>query len=148
MTDAPVLPSHAYVPGHTARHTEGAFDPIRASVREGMSSKELARTEAFRAGLAFRASGHFWEAHEVLEPVWMACPPNSEPRAFVQAIIQLANAQLKLRMGKPRAATRLCQIALAHLDEVRGEVVLGCDVAALRVEVLALSTSSELQYNA
>jgi len=111
------LPPFAYVPGRTPRHAEGRWDDVRATAWVGMSADELAASPAFRAGLAFFENGYFWEAHEVWEAVWMACAPNSAEHRFVQALIQLANAELKLAMEKPRAALRLCAIAGAHLDE-------------------------------
>lgn len=51
--------------------------------------------------------GFFWETHELLEPVWMACPPNSPQKLLVQAVIQQANARLKELMGRQKAALRL-----------------------------------------
>lgn len=111
------LPPYAYVPGRTPRHAEGRWDDVRATVEPGMDADELAASPAFTAGMAFFESGYFWEAHEVWEAVWMACPPNSAEHRFVQALIQLANAELKLAMEKLRAALRLCAIAEAHLAE-------------------------------
>jgi len=111
------LPPYAYVPGRTPRHDEGRWDEVRATVEPGMDADELAASPAFTAGMAFFENGYFWEAHEVWEAVWMACPPNSAEHRFVQALIQLANAELKLAMERPRAALRLCAIAEAHLEE-------------------------------
>ncbi|MGB7241758.1 MAG: DUF309 domain-containing protein [Sulfitobacter sp.] len=139
MSDQPIrLPDHAYVPGITTRHPEGAFDDSRATVSQGMSEDALAQSAAFQAGLLYRAAGYFWEAHEVLEPVWMACPQPSDARALVQGIIQLANAQLKLVMQRPKAVVRLCDIADAHLAAIGGATVLGCDVSQLRDEIAAV----------
>jgi len=51
----------------------------------------------------------------------------------VQAIIQLANARLKLRMDRPGAARRLCGMVRAHLDRVpEGAAPLGLDPSAWR----------------
>lgn len=113
------LPPHAHVPGQTPRHAPGTFDALHHSVRPGMSAAALAQTAAFRAGFRYLEAGYFWEAHEAWEPVWQTLPPNSSERQFVQAIIQLANAELKLRMRRPRAARRLCAIAARHLNEAR-----------------------------
>jgi hypothetical protein len=142
MSAAIPLPGHAYVPGQTPRHADGAFDALRGSVRKGMAPEALAGTEAFRAGLAFLDAGYFWEAHEVLEPVWMACPPASAERHLVQGLIQLANAGLKARMGRPGAVARLCALARGHVDEAAlgGHVrVMGQDLAGLlaRIDVLS-----------
>lgn len=128
-------PDHAYVPGQTLRHREGLWDHVRATARPGMDADTLAASDAFLTGLAFHKAGFYWEAHEVWEAVWMACAPNSAEHRFVQALIQLANAELKLKMGKPRAAVRLCGIAENHLgDATRAgrDCVLGVEVQWLR----------------
>jgi hypothetical protein len=65
----------------------------------------------------------------------MACPPNSRERALCRALIQLANARLKARMGQPRAAARLRTQAGAILAELGEAPVLGLEVAALRAQV-------------
>ena len=102
------LPDHAYVPGQTPRHAEGRFAPICATARQHMSPAQLAQSEAFCTGLYYFRSGYFWEAHELFEPVWMALEEGSDDRRFLQALIQLANAQLKIKMQRPKAAKRLC----------------------------------------
>ena len=104
-------PAHAHVPGRNARHAEDAFDAFRATVPPGADAEGLARCEAFRSGLRFLDAGYFWEAHEVLEPVWMALPEGGAERRLVQSLIQLANGRLKLRMGRPKAALRLAALA-------------------------------------
>ena len=54
-------PGQAYVPGRTARHPEGLFDPLRATARPGMTPVELAQSDAFRHGLFYVEQGFFWE---------------------------------------------------------------------------------------
>lgn len=118
MVDASLsfrMPPSAYVPGQTERHPEGCFDDIRASVFPGATAEDLARSQAYRAGLAYLHEGYFWECHELLEAVWMALPEQSPDRAGIQALIQLANARLKLRMNRPKAALRLCEMVDGHL---------------------------------
>ena len=66
-----------------------------------------------QSGLALYRAGYFWEAHEAWEPVWLATPPAARERAFLQGAIQLANARLKLAMGRPRAAARIAPLAEA-----------------------------------
>jgi uncharacterized protein len=109
---------HAYVPGQSPRHAEGMFDRFK-DARPGDALAELASSQAWAAGRAFLAEGYFWEAHEVLEALWLACPPNGAERLSVQAAIQLANAGLKARMGRPKAALRLLALARARADEAR-----------------------------
>lgn len=132
------LPPYAYVPGRTERHPEGHWDGVRATVTPGMDAHALATSDAFTAGMAFFEAGFYWEAHELWEAVWMACPPNSAEYRLVQALIQLANAELKLVMDQPRAAARLCGIAEDHLSEaVRAgqSLVLGVDLDGLQDKI-------------
>lgn len=115
LPDGVLMPPHAYVPGKTARHREDWFDVIKASVTPDVATCDLHHTTAFAVGMVYFDSGYFWECHEVLEPVWMATPERSAERDMVQAVIQLANARLKLRMDRPNAASRLCSMVRAHL---------------------------------
>lgn len=121
------MPPHAYVPGESARHAEGAFDALRADPET-----------AWRAGCHYLAEGYFWEAHEMLEAVWMAQPQGSAERRVVQALIQVANAGLKARMGRPRAVERLWALAEAGFANERG-VVFGVSVGSVRARLAAVS---------
>src|SRR6202035_4767235 len=71
-----------------------------------------ARHPALRYGIALNDSGYFWESQEVLEAVWAAAPQGGRERMLLRACIQIANANLRLRMQKPRAAVRLLREAL------------------------------------
>ena len=119
------VPPHAYVPGRTARHPEGLFDDIRQTVPGGGDIDKLATCEAFLTGLAYLEMGFFWEAHELLEPVWMGLADESAERLFVQSLIQLANGKLKLEMGKPKAALRLARIATDLLQTAGSADLMG-----------------------
>lgn len=139
-TDVP-LPPHAYVPGSNARHPEDWFDALKATVRPDLSAASLHHTKAWRAGIVYFNAGFFWECHEVLEAVWMQTPNPSAEREMVQAIIQLANARLKLRMNRPRATRRLCVKVRAHLSGIGDDrVILGWTVG----KVLRLVEETEI----
>lgn len=97
-----------------------------------LDAMALASTRAWKTGLAYLDNGYFWEAHEVLEPVWLQAPPNSVERKFVQALIQLANANLKLSMGRPKATLRLC----AAVDRL----LVDCEMSG-KTSVMGLSPS-------
>lgn len=149
MTEKPIFwPKVAYVPGKTARPADGAFDAIRQTACAGMAPPDLAQSEAMRHGYAYLEAGYFWEAHEVLEAVWMALPEGSPERRFVQGVIQVANGRLKLRMDWPKAAGRLHMMAAALLEA--GPVAPNPAFQPQRAE-MALAELGEaifLQYNA
>jgi len=133
VTDTPAIwPSHAYVPGKTARHAEDAFDPLRATAQPGMTAMQLSDCAAFRTGLRYLEAAFYWEAHELLEPVWMALPDPGVERRFVQALIQIANGFLKIRMERPKAAARLVGIAVDLLPEAGQGAVMGIDPGDVR----------------
>jgi len=48
--------------------------------------------------------------------VWAAVPQGGRERILLRACIQIANANLKLRMNKPHAAVRLFGAALGELN--------------------------------
>ena len=127
-------PPHRYVPGQTARHDEALFDAFK-DANDSTPTEALAESVAFRLGGVFLHEGYFWEAHEMLEPVWMACPPNSAERIFVQALVQLANAGLKTCMGRSAAAERLyaeCDLLFREAFQRAQGPIMGESQDALR----------------
>ena len=146
---APFRPTHAYVPGRTPRHPDGTFDTIRDTARPGDDAETLARSQAFVAGLHYLDTGFYWEAHEVLEPVWMALPEGSAERRFAQALIQLANGRLKLVMDRPRAALRLAGLARRLMaDSLGRDRVMGIDPEQVASWVDALEDQVKRHYSA
>ncbi len=135
-------PPHAYVPGATPRHAEDLFDPLKGI------SEPLQDSLAWQAGLRFLRDGFYWEAHEVWEAVWMAAAPNSAEKSLVQGLIQIANACLKHRMGKPRAAARLGMLAEGHFEAAYrlSERPMGVDRAALAACLTCLRRESVVKH--
>jgi hypothetical protein len=82
-------------------------------------------------------SGYDWETHEILESLWLAATPNSRERAYLQALIQLANLWLKLTMGHLKAADRLRVEVANHLRQADG--LEGLPVASLEAHLRDLA---------
>jgi hypothetical protein len=111
------LPRWAYVPGETA-DAEADHDTLwqaKALVPSRFHGFVPTRHPALRYGIALNDSGYFWESQEVLEAVWAAAPQGGRERMLLRACIQIANANLRLRMQKPHAAARLLREALGEL---------------------------------
>jgi uncharacterized protein len=143
------VPPHAYVPGLNARHPEDWFDHIKASVTDETPIELLGQTEAWLVGLSYFHDGYFWECHEVLEAVWMRAPDPSPERTIIQAMIQLANARLKIRMGKPNAARRLCTMVDDLLQQCgAGEAILGLRLSDIAAWVHETGDQIEVRYDA
>lgn len=147
MTETPFpTPAYTHLPGVNPRHPEAAFDDVRAATPEETRSETAGANPAWRFGLALLERGFYWEAHEVLEPVWWNAAPNSAERGFVRAVIQLANAALKQRMGRERAALRLCGEALALFGEAApdgGRRIMGVRRADAEAAARALRQAVE-----
>jgi len=124
MSDPPsaalnlALPGWAYVPGETAE-AEADHDTLwqaKALVPARFRDFVPARHPAIRYGMTLNDSGYFWESQEVLEAVWAAAPQGGRERTLLRACIQVANANLRLRMQKPHAAARFLGEALTELN--------------------------------
>jgi hypothetical protein len=112
------LPQWAYVPGETAE-AEADYETLAQAkllVPSRFRGYVPARHPALRYGIVLNDHGYFWESQEILEAVWAAAPQGGRERTLLRACIQIANANLRLRMQKPHAAARLLGEALAELD--------------------------------
>src|SRR3984893_13658817 len=111
------LPQWAYVPGETAE-AEADYETLAQAkllVPSRFRGYVPARHPALRYGIALNDNGYFWESQEILETVWAAAPQGGRERILLRACIQIANANLRLRMQKPHAAARLLGQALVEL---------------------------------
>lgn len=123
------MPRWAYVPGETDEADADYETLAQAKLLVPSRFRDYvpARHPAIRYGLALNDAGYFWEAQEVLEAVWAAAPQGGRERILLRACIQIANANLRLRMKKPHAAARLLGEALVELNALgaRKAVVAG-----------------------
>src|SRR3981189_115174 len=112
------FPRWAYVPGETdeADADYEALAQAKLLVPSAFRGYVPARHPALRYGIALNDHGYFWESQEILEAVWTAAPQGGRERTLLRACIQIANANLRLRMQKPHAAARLLGEALGELD--------------------------------
>jgi hypothetical protein len=121
------LPQWAYVPGETAE-AEADYETLAQAkllVPSRFRGYVPARHPALRYGIALNDNGYFWESQEILETVWAAAPQGGRERILLRACIQIANANLRLRMRKPHAAARFLSEALGELDTLRKAVTGG-----------------------
>src|SRR5436305_7272506 len=113
LSAALAMPRWAYDPGKDRTPDREPLEIVKRLVPLRFERCVPADNAAFRYGLALHDGGLFWEAHEIWEAVWKAAPMNGRDRLALRALIQIANAGLKRRIERPRAAVRL-------IDETKG----------------------------
>jgi predicted metal-dependent hydrolase len=112
------MPQWAYVPGEMVED-DADHDTLwkaKSLVPARFRDYVPARHPALRYGIALNERGYFWESQEVLEAVWAAAPQGGRERILLRACILIANANLRLRVQKPHAASRLLGEALQELQ--------------------------------
>ncbi len=135
-----------YVPGQGEAGSATRLRPLRCGDRDPVDALTWLRARDYLCGLALYEFGYFWEAHEVWEPVWLRCAPNSRERQTLAGLIQLANGCLKLRMGRARAAGRLAAEAARLFGEAGQNGagrVLGVEVVVLASAAMAFRSTIE-----
>jgi hypothetical protein len=133
------MPGWAYNPGTDHAPDREPLEIAKRLVPLRFDRFIPANDPAFLYGLALHDGGFFWEAHEIWEAVWKAAPMNGRDRLALRALIQIANAGLKRRIERPRAAARLIDETKGLLSELilRGGTSEPKSVAArLRAEAL------------
>jgi hypothetical protein len=107
------FPLHAspipfYVP-HVSKKSPKIAGLIGNCRKDGIDPHYLGYFECFNRG-------QFFEAHEVLEELWLADRhgPNG---AFYKGLIQLAGAFVHLQKDRPRPAAALFKLARANLEK-------------------------------
>lgn len=132
-----LLPAYRFVPGqtpHPTRDPAGHSYGIAAEELASFDSAKWATCPQYLYGVDLFNHEYWWEAHEVWEIVWRAAGRQSAAGLFVQGLIQISAARLKLHQGFERAARRLAGKGLAKVSRMQG-TYLGIDVAEFRVNV-------------
>ncbi|MFK7854751.1 MAG: DUF309 domain-containing protein [Granulosicoccus sp.] len=105
------LPPYAHIPGQNARPDTTGLAQISAGALSLTSSASAHENLAWQYGIRLISSGFYWEAHEVLESVWLKAAPNSREWHLLKGVIHVTNSALKVRMGRAKAAQRLSNMA-------------------------------------
>lgn len=109
------LPPYAFVPGHDLPHP--VTDPRGHSYATD-AGRSAAEPQWLHALDLFNG-GWYWEAHEAWEGFWNAWGRTTPEARFVQGLIHLAAAAVKIREGKPTGVARHTQRARDLLGGLR-----------------------------
>ena len=115
--------------GHLSRHkAQPPEPPIAPGVLVSLPTDPASRRRALAALLAANSrwlfaldlfnAGFYWEAHEVWESFWNALGRTTPEAQFIQGLIHLAAAAVKIREGKPAGVSRHTQRARELLGDL------------------------------
>jgi len=151
------LPPYAYVPGHDLPHPvtdpRGHSSTARAApepsapcalLRTGSSASRrdlaasLAADDEWRHAVDLFNGGWYWESHEAWEGFWHALGRSTPEARFVQGLIHLAAAAVKIREGKPNGVARHTQRARDLLRGSAASATLGLEAESIAAVVAEL----------
>jgi predicted metal-dependent hydrolase len=132
-----LFPIYRFVPGrspHPRRDPKGhsCGQPERRPTL--LPPGQWSQSYDYLYGVDLYNYAYWWECHEVFEGLWHVAGRHTEQGNFLQALIQLAAANLKVFMGSHRAARNLQRSGLLRLQRVP-ESYMGIDVASLAEEL-------------
>lgn len=138
------LPPYSYVPGHELphpvadprghsyeAHARGNLKPLALlshlptspDARRRVLAAALTADPRWLHALDLFNGGWYWESHEAWESFWHALGRCTPEARFVQGLIHLAAAAVKIREGKPAGVVR-------HTQRARELLVVGGSRAA------------------
>ncbi|MGH8120751.1 MAG: DUF309 domain-containing protein [Gammaproteobacteria bacterium] len=133
------FPPYRFVPGKSPHPTRDPAGHSYLKHPEPPAAFAAARWQScpeYLFGIDLFNHGYWWEAHEALEALWVAAGRNTETGQFLQGLILIAVAHLKMFQGFDDVAIRMAKEGLDKLKHIQG-IYLGIDVAALRSAVTA-----------
>ena len=123
------FPPYSYVPGHGLPHPvndpAGHLYAAREQAHELSTTAELVESSRWLYAIDLFNAGFYWEAHEAWEALWHAFGRTGPEAQFIQGLIHLAAAAVKIREGKPAGVARHTQRARELLGDLKSAAVGG-----------------------
>ena len=97
------FPPYRYVPGlhpHPTNSLDGHSYGEEDEEPEKWNSELWKTNQGYLFGIDLYNSHYYWEAHEAWEGLWIASVRNSSEHRFLQGLIKLGAALLKIRMAE------------------------------------------------
>ena len=131
------LPKKRYMPGqdlHPDKDPKGSHIPEIPATKIKFSAGLWQESEKYLYAIDLFNYQYFWEAHEVLEGLWIEIGRETPTGVFVQGIIQVSAALLKEVQSSHKGALRLANKGLLKLNSKSG-VFLGVRIDSFTAKV-------------
>jgi len=124
------LPAKRHIPGSGSEPDLEFLQSIKQQCPENIATDQWRGNLVYRYGWHLFTHQFYWESHEIWEAVWLRCHANSRQRFLLQALIQIANARLKIMQNKNTVAQKILLHATALGEEAfsgrnRHQVLMG-----------------------
>ena len=115
------LPPYSYIPGHWPHpHRDPQGHSVHVEPTEA-SNLDLVNWEScshYQTGIQLFNHGYYWEAHEAWEDVWKLNKRSGTQAQFLQGLIKVAAAGVKIRQGHAKASRSLLTQSAKHFTKV------------------------------
>ncbi len=108
------FPPYRFEPGKNQKH--GHF--IESLKNEQDDPKRYFASKTYLYGLDLFNHGYFWEAHEAFELCWNRWRSHKNEFKFIQGLIQLSAAYLKINLNEINGAQTLLAHSINHFQEL------------------------------
>ena len=139
------LPEFRYIPGHKLKQkspVKGAHLP-ELPPPVSLSAKSWQDSAHYLYAIDLFNYGYWWEAHEVLEVLWVIAKRETPTGIFIQGLIKISAAFLKESQALHEAALSLSAKGLSRLHSKSG-LFMGLYVAPFLGEVEAFLSGQRL----
>jgi hypothetical protein len=131
------LPDRKFIPGqgiHPDKDPQGSHIPEVNVENVEFTPERWQNAQRYLYAIDLFNHGFWWEAHEVLEGLWIQTGRTTPLARFIQGIIQISAALLKDPKSMPRGTSRLLANGLSKLGSQSG-IYLGIHVETFCKEV-------------
>ncbi len=106
------------------------YENFISDYRDFIPARDIEKVVFF--GRTLNSLGYYFEAHEVVEKYWLTY--KGEYKKFLQALIQVAIANMHLEGGNIKGYTRMRELALKNLEPYEG-TLFDVDIERLKEEL-------------
>ena len=132
----PEFPPYRFVPGlhpHPTNSPEGHSFEEEGDEVDKWNSDLWSDNQNYLYGIDLYNYHFYWEAHEAWEGLWIASVRNSSEHMFLQGLIKLGAALLKIRMANLEiqdlvGARNLAKSGMSLLSKVQPTKFMGLDI--------------------
>ena len=128
------LPPYTFVPGHAPHPVSdprGHSYGVEPEAAAPLDPERWQDSKPYLFGIDLFNGQFYWEAHEQLECLWLACGRRGLVADFLKALIKLAAAGVKHLEGRPEGTRHHASRASDLFRGVGAGHFLGLDVAGL-----------------